>query len=232
MGLIFDWGNLSQVALPCFVSLTVGAFLALFMRRAADHSRLPRTRERCVRCRFEEGLIERGTCEQSCAVNAMPTLPLVLFVAVTSVAALAFLYPDVVVTYLLPFGSPLPAYPDILLTLVLVTNLAAAVALAAYFVQDLPYHRDLFNFGAAAAALVGLFVGTTASGVVRIDGQILVPVALGALLFGLAAEARARQGRPAFGLRALGVATAPLFLLTVLALGRIVEIVRIAASAH
>jgi hypothetical protein len=232
VSLVFDWGNLGQVALPCFVSITIAAFLALFLRQASDQSRMPRSRERCVDCRFESELIADRRCEQACSVNTMPTLPLVLFVAVASLAALTFLFPDVVRTYLLPFEFSTPAYPDVLLGLILVTNVGAAIALAAFFVQDLPYHRDLFNFGASAAALLGLLVGTSASGNLRADGQLLVPVALVALLLGLGAEARARRGRPAFGLRSLGAATAPLFLVTILALGRIVEVIQLAAQVH
>jgi hypothetical protein len=232
VGLVFDWNNLGQVALPFFVSITVAAFLALFLRKAAEQSRLPRAREPCARCRFERGLLARGDCEESCAVNTLPTLPILLFVAAASLATLAFAFPEVVKTYLIPFGLYDATYPDILLTLILVTNAGAAVALAAYFVQDLPYHRDLFNFGAAGAALVGLFLGSAGEGAVGTGAELLVPLALSALLLGLASEARARQGRPTFGLRALGLTTVPLFLVTLLALGRIVEIVRLAAGAH
>lgn len=232
MALLFDWGNLGRVALPFFLSITIGAVLALFLRRAADQSLLPRARERCVRCRYEDGQIARGRCDEACAVNAMPTLPLVLFVAVSSLAALTFLYPGVVRTYVLPFEFSTPGMPDILLDLVLVTNVAAAVALAAFFVQDLPYHRDLFNLGAVVTALAGLVAATTVPGAWAGDVAAAVPVALAALLLGTAAELRARRGRPAYGLRALGAATAPLFLVTILALGRIVEIVQLAVQAH
>jgi hypothetical protein len=232
VSLVFDWANLGDVALPCLVSITGAAFLATFLRRAAEQSRLPRSRERCIRCRFESQLEEFGDCQEACAVNVLPTLPLVLFVAVSALAALTFFFPATVRTYILPFDYPDPAYAAILLDVVLVATLSAALVLAAYFVQDLPYHRDLFTLGAAAAALAGLFVGTTGSGVAPTDAAILVPIALTAVLLGLAAEARARRGRPAFGLRSLGAATAPLFLVTVLAFGRIAEVLALAAQAR
>lgn len=232
MSLVFDWANLGEVALPCLVSITGAAFLATFLRHAAEQSRLPRRRERCVRCRFESELMESGECQEACAVNALPTLPLVLFVAVSTLGALTYFFPDTVRTYILPFDSPDPAYAAILLDVVLVATLSAALVLAAYFVQDLPYHRDLFTLGGVAAALVGLTLGTMGGGLWPSEGAVLVPVGLTAVLLGLAAESRARRGRPAFGLRSLGAATSPLFLVTFLAFGRIAEVLALAAQAH
>ncbi|MCI4369149.1 MAG: hypothetical protein L3K09_06275 [Thermoplasmata archaeon] len=224
MGLVVEWGNLGSVALPFFIALTGSAVLALLLRNASDVSGLPRSRERCVGCRFESALVRDGLCRQTCTVNELPTLPIVLFLSTGTVAILCLFFPQVMIAFVLPFAIGSRATPQILLALLGVANTGACALIAGYFVQDLPKHRELFGFIAVFGTLLGLLVGFTVPGPVGLWARSLTPLALGLTLLFSAVEHRARMGRPTFGLRALGASVVPLFLVFLLATVRMAEI--------
>jgi hypothetical protein len=229
--LIYDWGNLGSVAFPFLLAITVSGILALALRRAAIRSGLPRAREPCARCRFEKGLLKRGTCERQCAVNDLPSLPLLLFIACTTFAILAAFYPSIVLTYVLPFTNPASGIPEVLLGVMLVASATASIAIAAYFAQDLPGHRELLIRGAVAGTLVGVLLSVLGNDMAGQVGAVLAPLSLGVLVIGLALEWRARLGRPALGLRAIGAAAIPLFLIAIMASVRIGEVLYYAAQS-
>lgn len=230
MGLYLDWGNLVTVSFPFIVSVTAAGILAIALRHLSDTEGLPTARERCVGCRFESKLIRSGECRLDCAVNALPSLPLVLFVVTTSFALLALAFPSMLLTYVLPTGRYAPATPAILVGIVFTANGAASLATAGYFVQSSRRYRRTFLQGLIVAVLLGLVVGSATTGGARALATALTPFALGSLLVGLAIEHRARMGRPALGLKALGASTVPFFIVTVLSLVRIYEILRIALA--
>lgn len=231
MGLVYDWYNLHTVALPFLLSVTAAGGLALILRRAAERSGLPRARETCTKCRHEGQLLQEGFCVQSCAVNALPTLPLALFVASTTFAILAGLFPDTVLTYVVPFSTVNADLPEALRFLLLVTCAAASLSIVGYFAQDLAVHRAVFEEAAIVVAVTGLFLGVTAGGTLGEDAAFLAPIALTALVLSVAMRRRAKVARPVFGLRAIAFATAPLFLLALLATLRILEILAYAAQS-
>ena len=231
MGLVYDWYNLHTVALPFLISVTAAAGMALLLRRASERSGLPRAREPCTQCRNEPQLLQEGFCVQPCAVNALPTLPLALFVTSTTFAILAGLFPDTVLTYVVPFSTVNPDLPETLRFLLLVTCAAASLSIVGYFAQDLPSHRAAFEEAAVVVAVAGLFVGVTFGGTIGQDVAFVVPVALAALMISVAMSRRAKVSRPVFGLRALAFATAPLFLLAILATLRILEILSYASQS-
>ena len=231
MTLVVDWSNLGLVAFPFLLSITTATLLALLLRRAAELSGLPRSREVCVGCVHEPALLRDGYCRQNCVINSLPSTPLVLFIGSATFALLTAFFPDVVLTYILPFGFTNSEIPGILEGLLLVSAGGASVTIAGYFAQDLAAHRELLNRVALLIALAGLIVGAGTSGAVSQTAETLVPLGLGMLLVGLAIEWRARRGRPTLGLRALGFSATPLFVIAVLALIRIAQILALANAS-
>ena len=230
VGLVLLWSNLGTVLLPFLAAITVASLLALPLQRAAERSGLPRARERCVHCRGEPVLLRTGHCPEACAVNRVPTLPLLLFVATTTVALFAFGDPGAFRLFVLPLGMTGPGVADLLAAGLVGANAGAAVLLAGYFLQDLPDHRLHFGEGAILLALGLLAASATAGGFLERWIALALPISLLAVLLALGIDWRARHGRPAFGLRALGVATAPLFLVSVFAAVRIVQILQLATT--
>lgn len=228
MGLVLLWSHLGGVALPFLIALTAACLLAWGLQRVAETTGLPRLRERCIGCRAESNLLATGRCPEPCAVNDGPTLPLLVFVGSATTAVFAAADPADFRLYVLPYGLTGPGIPDLLLALLVGANALAGVLLAAFFVQDRRDHQELFARGSAILAL-GALVGLGLS-----DGpagpwvDLAVPVALTALLLGVAIEWRARHGRPAFGLRTIGFAAAPLFLVALLATIHLVQVLQLA----
>jgi hypothetical protein len=225
VGLGVDWLNLWVVGLPFLTCACASGALAVLLYRTALASGLPHRRDTCARCVFESALRRTGTCAQACAVNAIPTLPLVLFSFTSTFALLFLFYPSLALEYVLP-SVPAPSpLAQIVRDLLVATNVGASVVLAGYFVQDTARSRELFSRTAAAGALAGLVAGSTLPGAWGATAALLTPVALLVLLIALALEHRAVRGEPTLGLRAIGLATAPLFLIGIAALARIAQIV-------
>lgn len=236
MGVVIVWANLWLVGLPFLLCACVGGIFSVFLWRAAWKSGMPHRREPCATCVFEKALIKQGYCKESCAVNTIPMLPLVLFLATCTFALLFLFFPSVVFTYLLPSTSPnpttsVPEWQQSIRTVVAAANGAAAVLLGAYFVQDTAWHRELFLRVAAAGSLAGIVIGVTAPGPVGQVALEVTPFALLAVLLSAALESRARWGRPVLGLRALGISTTPLFIVTLVGIARILSVLS-AANAR
>ena len=231
MGLVLEWNNLRLVLLPFLGALTVAALLAIPLRRAAERSGMPRLREPCIGCRAEAGLLRRGYCSESCAVNGGPGLPLLVFVATATTALFALLDPADFTGFVLPFGLNGPGILDLTVGLLIGVNAAAALLLAAYFLQDRPEHRALFLRGAIVVSLGALAVTGLTTGTLSPWLALATPLALTAVILSAGVEWRARHGRPAFGLRTVGVATGPLFLVMLFALVRIVQVVEMASGS-
>ncbi|MCI4350247.1 MAG: hypothetical protein L3K15_01865 [Thermoplasmata archaeon] len=224
MGLVVDWGNLGVVALPFLTCLSVSGLLGIGLYRVAAASGVPHRRERCVRCRFVESLRRSGTCHEVCAVNHFPQLPAVLFVATGTFSLLLLFFPTITYEYVLPFQVSPPDLGGILLGLLAAANLGGSIVLAAYLLQDRAASRELFNRVSAGGALIGIVLGVAGPPPLRMAAVVLTPVALGSLLVGLGLEYRARSGRPAVGMRTVGAATLPLFLILLTASARLVEL--------
>jgi hypothetical protein len=224
VGLIVDWGNLALVALPFLTCLGVSGLVGIGLFRVAAESGVPHRRERCLRCRFVESLRRSGTCHEVCAVNHFPQLPAVLFVATATFALLFVFFPKLTYEFVLPFQVSPPDLADILLGLLAAANLGGSIVLAAYLLQDRAASRELFNRVSAAGGIVGIALGVAGPLPLRGAAVVLTPVALGCLLVGLGMEYRARLGRPAIGLKTVGAATLPLFLILLTATARLVEL--------
>jgi hypothetical protein len=161
-------------------------------------------------------------------VNAGPGIPLTLFVACSTFALFALLAPSAFVEFVLPFGLTGPGVEELLVGGLVGANAGAALLMAAYLLQDLPIHREGLRRGSLVVALGSLgLTGLATVGPLRWV-TLLTPLALGGLVLSAAVEWRARTGRPAFGLKAVGIATAPLFLGVLLAMVRIVQVVQLA----
>ncbi len=218
--LVLDWGNLWVVALPFLTSACIaGIFTVLVSRvsRNITHHRLL-----CAQCVFEDELIANGKCEQNCAVNNIPSLPMLLFFFSTEFALLALFYPSIIQTYILPavLSQNEMAF---LGSLLLVSTTTAAVMLGVYLVQEKGKVRSLLLrvtiLGTLGAILVASFEPSAA---------IYVPVGLFALVLILGVELRARYQLPLLGLRSVGAATLPLFVVTLIGIIHIYEILRMA----
>lgn len=226
MPLLLDWANLWSVALPFFICISVAAIFTVFLWRAAWKSGLPHRREPCATCYFEDKLIRQGTCRESCAVNVLPTLPLLLFLFTCSFALFFIFFPSLVLQYLLPGtgsspGSVNPQLLDASIALVAGANGGAAVLLAGYFVQDKAWHREFFFRISAAGTISGIVLGLVVPGPIGTYAIDATPFALGAVLLGAGLEHRAIAGRPVLGMKALGASTVPLFLVAVVVMFRI-----------
>jgi hypothetical protein len=224
VGLVVDWANLGLVALPFLTCLGVSGLIAIGLYRVAADSGVPHRRERCLRCQFVETLRRSGTCHEACAVNHLPQLPAILFVATGTFSLLFLFFPKVAYEFVLPFELTPPTLGGILLGLLVAANLGGSVVLAAYMLQDRASTREMFNRVTALGALLGVLVGVAGPEPLRGAAIVLTPVALAALLFGLGLEYRARTGRPSVGLRSVGAATVPLFLMLLVATARLVEL--------
>jgi hypothetical protein len=224
--LVLLWANLGPLLLPAMIAITASAILAIPLRRAAERSGLPRVREPCFGCVAEGFLVRNGYCPEVCTVNSATSVGLLLFVATAATATFALLDPGDFVRRVLPFSSGSPGLSNFLLDAVVGTNAAAALLIGAYFGQDRSIDRRHWLEGSAVAALGLMTIGEALPGPALPWVDLLLPLSLGALLLGVAVEWRARHGRPAFGLRTLAVAAAPLFLLTILATIRIVQVVQ------
>jgi hypothetical protein len=223
--LVLDWENLAYVALPFLTCLGISGLLAIGLYRVAAASGVPHRRERCLRCRFVDTLRSTGTCHEPCAVNHLPQLPAVLFVATTTFALLFLFFPTVSYEYVLPFEFSPPDLAGVLLGFLAAANFGGSVVLAAYLLQDRARSREMFNRVAASGAVLGILLGIAGPGWARGPALVLTPVALAALLLGVGLEYRARVGRPAVGLRAVGAATVPLFLLILVASARLIQLI-------
>lgn len=224
MGLVLLWANLGEILLPTLIAVTAAAFLALPLRRAAEGSGLPRIREACVGCVAERFLLENGYCRETCAVNSAGSVGLLLFVGTAATAIFAYLDPTDFLTFVLPSSPGRPEVPALLLDVVVASNAGAALLVGAFFWQDLPVYRRGLLEGSAALALGLMTVGEALPGPAVRWVQLLLPLSLAAIVLGVGVEWRARHGRPAFGLRTLGLAAAPMFLLTGLAALRISQV--------
>jgi uncharacterized membrane protein YozB (DUF420 family) len=219
-GIILVWANLWVVALPFLTSACVaGVFTVLLSRvsRTLTHHRLV-----CTRCAFEGTLITKGECHQNCAVNSIPSLPLLLFFFCIEFALLSLFYPSIAGTYILP-GSVSPLWNALLQGLMLATTVASSVMLGVYLIQHEARARTWMLRGALVGTLGAILVAS-----LYVAAAVLVPIGLFALLLSLGVELRARHGLPLLGLRAIGLATLPLFLVVLIGMVRIYEIFRLA----
>ena len=228
MGLVLVWANLDPLVLPFLVALTTAACLALPLRTAAERSGLPTARERCIGCRAEAVLLASGRCPERCTVNELGAVGRATFVATAAVAVFAGLAPSSLAGFAFPLGDGSGPAAAVLLALVIGGNAAAAALIAVFFLQDLPEHRTALLTVGASAALAAMTVGRAVAGPVARVAALVLPITLVVLVLGLGAEWRARHDRPAFGLRSLGLATAPLFGLAVLAAIRVGQILALA----
>jgi hypothetical protein len=228
VGLAIDLANLLLVAGPFAVAVLAAALLALRLQRSAGLSPRPSVRERCVGCRYEGDLVDSDVCYQRCSVNELPSLALVVFVVSATFVALALAYPNVLIEFVVPAAFVGASDQHLLLGTLLVAFSGGALAVAAYCVQDRARERRILLQVSIVAALMGLGVGAAIGGTVGAMAVEMTPLALAAVLIGIAVEHRARMGRPAIGIRGLGAATLPMFWLGGLALVRIYEMVRIA----
>ncbi len=232
MPLVLAWQNLWYVALPFFISISAATIFTVMLWRVAWKSGLPHRREPCATCVFEKDLVRSGTCRKVCAVNVIPTLPLMLFLFTCSFALFFLLFPEIVLAYLFPGGMD-PIWSNAVITAVAASNGGSAILLVGFFVQDKAWYREMFFRIAAAGTTTGIVVGLLFPGPVA--GLDIGSFAFNATPFGLVAviltsglEHRARWGRPVLGLRALGVTTLPLFLVALVAVARIMFILNAA----
>ncbi|HZY70687.1 MAG TPA: hypothetical protein VFF67_06905 [Thermoplasmata archaeon] len=228
MALVADWGNLAIVALPVITSLGVSGLLAILLYRVGVATGVPHRRERCLRCVFASALHSSGTCDERCAVNELPRIPALLLWVTGTFALLFLLFPSTAFAYVLPLELRSPALFPTLAGFLGAANLGGMIVLAAYLLQDRAWSRELFNRVGAGGSIVGLLLGFVSGGMIRSVTLWFTPAALTVLLVGLGLEYRARSGRPTMGLRAIGTATAPLFLTLVVGAVRIVQIVALA----
>lgn len=214
------WQNLWTLALPFFICISTAAFFTVLLWRVAWKSGLPHRREPCATCVFEPGLLTRGTCREVCAVNVIPTLPLLLFLFTASFALLFLFFPSLVFSYLFP-GDVSGNWANAAFVVVAGSNAGAAILLTGYFVQDKAWHRELFFRVAVAGSLVAIVTGLVAPAWLGSFAETLVPVGLVSVLLSASLEHRAQWGRPVLGMRALGMSTLPLFLVAFVAMARI-----------
>lgn len=226
MPLTLEWQNLWTIALPLFLSLCTSTLFTVLLWRVAWKSGMPHRREPCVNCVFEKGLIRHGTCRETCAVNVIPTLPLLLFLFTSTFALFFLVFPGIVVTYMFPGGFD-PTWSSAAVMAVAAANGGASILLVGYFVQDKAWHRELFFRIAAAGSTAGLVLGLVFQSHPGFLGQMgtfcleVTPFGMFAVIMTSGLEHRARWGRPVLGLRALGLSTLPLFLITLVAVARI-----------
>lgn len=225
--LLLDWSNLWAIALPFFICISASTLFTVFLWRVAWKSGMPHRREPCATCIFEKGLLRLGTCRETCAVNVIPTLPLLLFMFTCSFALLFLLFPSVVLTYLFPAGLG-TVWSNACIVAVAASNGGASIVLVGYFVQDKAWHREMFFRIAAAGSTAGLVLGVVFSGshnawlgALSTFSFEVTPFGLVAVLLTAGIEHRARWGRPVLGMRALAASTLPLFLVVLVACARI-----------
>ena len=219
-GIILVWANLWVVALPFLTNGCIAGVFTVFLSRVSR--RLTHHRLVCTHCEFEDALIARGACQESCAVNSVPSLPLLLFFFSFEFALLSLLYPAIASAYIFP-ESISAFWSGLLQGLMLTTTVAATVVLGVYLVQQETRARTWMLRGTLVGTMGVIFISSFYAGV-----AVLVPIGLFALLLSLGVELRARQGRPLLGLRAIGVATLPRFLLVLIGMLRVYDILRLA----
>ncbi|MDE1819451.1 MAG: hypothetical protein KGJ23_00435 [Euryarchaeota archaeon] len=232
MPLVLQWSNLWDIAVPFFICISLATIFTVFLWRVAWKSGLPHRREPCASCVFERELIKNGECHKVCAVNVIPTLPLLLFLFDCSFGLFFLLFPALVMQFLFPAGFD-QTWSEAVIAALGATSGGAAILLVGYFVQDKAWHRELFFRIAAAGTTTGLLLAVLVP--TPIDGWAVGSFALNATPFGMVAvmltagiEHRARWGRPVLGLRALGATTLPLFFVALVACARILFILNAA----
>ncbi len=220
MPLVLQWNNLGEVVLPFLVCASLAASLAALLWRVGEQGGLVHRREACLGCTLEQALRKRGTCSEACAVNWIPALPLLLFFGTTTLLLLTVGFPWVVLQYVIPLGAGGSAALA-LLGLVAGSMGGAAVVLAGYFVQERARNREIFLRVGVGATLVGIAGTLLLPPPLSLSAGLLTPLALWMLLLGLGLERWAREGRATLGIRALALTLAPLFILVVIALTRL-----------
>jgi hypothetical protein len=220
--IVIDWGNLWLVALPVLTSASIAGIFSIFLWRSALKG-LPYRREDCEECVYGEELLEKGYCTEPCAVNMIPTLPLVLFIFTATLSILAVFYPSVVYTYLIPFVSSNTTLA--LYGMLTASCLMSSILLAGYLLQERALDREAFT----RVAIVGT-LGAIALAPFFQVAAILVPTGLFLVLVALGIEVRARRGKNLLGMTSIGFATLPLFVITLIGLMRILQILRIAGG--
>ena len=216
------WANLWAVALPVLTSTSVAGIFSVLLWKVSRNG-IPFRREECKDCVFSEEMRAKGYCNEPCAVNMIPTLPLLLFAFTATLSVLAVFYPDIVNTYLLPFVS---SQLDLVIYGILTaTCLMSAILLAGYLLQEKAADRAVL----ARIAIVGTLGAIVLTPFLE-AAAILVPTGLFLLIVAVGVELQARKGKNLLGLRTIGFATLPLFVMTLIGLLRILQLLRIAGG--
>jgi hypothetical protein len=223
MPLVLQWSNLGEVALPFLISACLSAVLTSLLWRVGEKGGLVHRRSACLGCAFEATLRRHGECSEACAVNWIPRLPLGIFFLSTTLLLLAIAFPWVVIQYVVPLGAG-SVWGTTLLGLVAGSLGFASVLVAGYFVQERGRNRRLFLRVGAAGTIVGVAASFLLPSGLALTAALLTPLALWTLFLGLGLERYAQQGRPALGLKALGLAILPILLLSLVAMVRLLAL--------
>ena len=218
--LVIAWDNLWIVALPLLISGCFSTTLAVFLWRASRHG-VPHKREFCRTCLHEPALLRRGYCVEPCTVNVIPALPIFLFTFTAGLSILFLFFPQVVDSYILPFVSPVLTW--VLYGMLLATCLLSSLLLGTYLLQEKAHDREVLGRAAVVGTLAALLLSPFLP-----SAAILLPAGLFLVLLAVGVELRARHGQALLGLRTIGFATIPLFLMTLVGLLRILDILRFA----
>lgn len=214
--LVIDWGNLWVVALPFLISASLSATFTILLWKASR--KLIHHRLTCVNCIYEGALIRTHHCEEACAVNNIPSLPLLLFFFSAVFSMMALFFPDILNTYVLPLPTS-----QVLLgfsySVVAIVSTGATVLVGVYLIQQWAPSRLLF----LRIALVGTLFAILVSSSYDFAAEF-VPIGLFAIALGMGVELRAQRGIPLLGMRALGLATLPLFVMALIGIVRIFQI--------
>jgi hypothetical protein len=221
-GLVVVWANLWAVALPVMTSISVAGIFSVFLWRITRKG-LPYRREECEDCVFEKDMRLKGYCTEPCAVNQIPTLPLLLFAFITTLSVLAVFYPVVVNTYVLPYVSSQLSL--VVYGFLTATCLMSSVLLACYLLQERAVEREVVS----RIAIVGTLAAIVLTPFLQV-AAVFVPTCLFLMLVGIGIELQARKGKNLLGLRTIGFATLPLFVITLIGLLRVLQIIRIAGG--
>lgn len=220
MGIVVVWSNLWVVALPFLISASCAGIITIFLWKSSWRG-IQHHRAACVTCDSEGNLEAAGTCQEAYALEYVPGLLLLLFFMATF-AILTLFFPQIILNFVLPFEAAPNAF-TFYYAVIIAGTVAGTALLAGYLVQELSTDRTIFLRATALGTLGAVVVSP-----IEPVAAGLVPIGLLLLLLGVGIELRARTGRPLLGLRSLGLAVLPLFVLTLLGLLRIFELVTIA----
>lgn len=156
-----------------------------------------------------------------------PEVALAVMGALTALAMFVLFDSTQFSAYVLPYGLT-PLQTSLVLTGLFVSVAVGASLIAAYLLQVRIRLRDRFLRVTLVASVLGLIASAAAGAAPAVALLALFPMALVLTLLAVTLERGVRPWRMPFGVRTLGLAALPLYLVAVTGFVRLVQLVTIA----